>query len=178
MGKEFRVEKLADEFGQYELYLKCDSCLHERRTTPPSAGQDLRMERETCRRRTSVALFGLRKTPMHSAGATLDAAARTQRSLKLDQFNRCQYALTPQGAWRSLTSVRLSWLVRGYTHIERCEAHRSIRTRRSVAAPRIFKCWKALYRGRGNANGILRNIFRGKGYLSLNRTLLCTQPEV
>lgn len=34
MGKDFHVEKLADEFGQYVLYLKCESCLHERRTTP------------------------------------------------------------------------------------------------------------------------------------------------
>ena len=34
MGKDFHIEKLADEFGQYELHLKCESCLHERRTTP------------------------------------------------------------------------------------------------------------------------------------------------
>ena len=34
MAKDFHVEKLADEFGQYVLYLKCESCLHERRTTP------------------------------------------------------------------------------------------------------------------------------------------------
>jgi hypothetical protein len=34
MGNDFRTEKLADEFGQYILYLKCESCLHERRTTP------------------------------------------------------------------------------------------------------------------------------------------------
>jgi hypothetical protein len=29
-----RYSTLSDEFGQYELYLKCESCLHERRTTP------------------------------------------------------------------------------------------------------------------------------------------------
>jgi len=34
MAKNFQIEKLADEFGQYELYLKCESHLHERRTTP------------------------------------------------------------------------------------------------------------------------------------------------
>ena len=34
MAKDFDVDKLADEFGQYVLYLKCESCLHERRTTP------------------------------------------------------------------------------------------------------------------------------------------------
>jgi hypothetical protein len=30
----FKVEKLSDEFGQYVLILKCESCLRERRTTP------------------------------------------------------------------------------------------------------------------------------------------------
>jgi hypothetical protein len=34
MPQEFRIEKLSDEFGQYELILKCESCLRERRTTP------------------------------------------------------------------------------------------------------------------------------------------------
>lgn len=34
MAKDFHVDKLADEFGQYKLYLKCESCSHERRTTP------------------------------------------------------------------------------------------------------------------------------------------------
>jgi hypothetical protein len=34
MGREFKVEKLSDEFGQYMLILKCESCLRERRTTP------------------------------------------------------------------------------------------------------------------------------------------------
>jgi hypothetical protein len=34
MGREFKVEKLSDEFGQYTLILKCESCLRERRTTP------------------------------------------------------------------------------------------------------------------------------------------------
>ena len=31
---EAEVEKLSDEFGQYMLILKCESCLRERRTTP------------------------------------------------------------------------------------------------------------------------------------------------
>jgi hypothetical protein len=34
MGRDFNVIRLSDEFGQYILYLKCESCLHERRTTP------------------------------------------------------------------------------------------------------------------------------------------------
>jgi hypothetical protein len=34
MERDFHIRKLADEFGQYVLYLKCESCLHERRTTP------------------------------------------------------------------------------------------------------------------------------------------------
>ncbi|MDB6042433.1 MAG: hypothetical protein JWM63_984 [Gammaproteobacteria bacterium] len=34
MGNDFQIEKLADEFGQYVLYRKCESCLNERRNTP------------------------------------------------------------------------------------------------------------------------------------------------
>jgi hypothetical protein len=34
MPREFKVEKLSDEFGQYVLILKCGSCLRELRTTP------------------------------------------------------------------------------------------------------------------------------------------------
>jgi hypothetical protein len=34
MAREFVVNKLSDEFGQYMLILKCESCLRERRTTP------------------------------------------------------------------------------------------------------------------------------------------------
>jgi hypothetical protein len=30
----FKVEKLSDEFGQYVLIPKCESCLREQRTTP------------------------------------------------------------------------------------------------------------------------------------------------
>jgi hypothetical protein len=43
MAKDFHVDKLADEFGQYVLHLKCESCLHERRTTPMRcmSGRDL-----------------------------------------------------------------------------------------------------------------------------------------
>ncbi len=34
MARDFKVERLSDEFGQYVLFLKCESCLHERKTTP------------------------------------------------------------------------------------------------------------------------------------------------
>jgi hypothetical protein len=58
MGREFRVEKLADEFGQYELYLKCESCLHERHTTPhllaKICGWDARLTDVVRRLRCSV----------------------------------------------------------------------------------------------------------------------------
>jgi hypothetical protein len=30
MRRGFKVEKLSDEFGQYELILKCGACGHER----------------------------------------------------------------------------------------------------------------------------------------------------
>jgi len=32
--REFKVERLSDEFGQYELHLKCENCAHERRVFP------------------------------------------------------------------------------------------------------------------------------------------------
>jgi hypothetical protein len=32
--REFKVEKLSDEFGQYTLILRRGSCMRERRTTP------------------------------------------------------------------------------------------------------------------------------------------------
>jgi hypothetical protein len=31
---DLEIKLLRDEFGQYELILKCESCLRERRTTP------------------------------------------------------------------------------------------------------------------------------------------------
>ena len=34
MPREFRVEKLSDEFGQYTLVLKCSSCGHARMAEP------------------------------------------------------------------------------------------------------------------------------------------------
>ena len=48
MGRGFKVDKLSDEFGQYELILKCEACGHERRTLPKSlanfCGWDARLE--------------------------------------------------------------------------------------------------------------------------------------
>ncbi len=34
MGREFNVNRLSDEFGQYQLYLKCSACAHERQPYP------------------------------------------------------------------------------------------------------------------------------------------------
>ena len=34
MRREFHVEKLSDEFGQYTLVLKCTACGHERTAEP------------------------------------------------------------------------------------------------------------------------------------------------
>ena len=36
MRRDFKVEKLSDEFGQYDLILKCGACGHERRIVPKS----------------------------------------------------------------------------------------------------------------------------------------------
>jgi hypothetical protein len=58
MPRDFHVEKLSDEFGQYELWLKCESCLHERRASPHTlaklCGWDARLENVMRRMRCSI----------------------------------------------------------------------------------------------------------------------------
>jgi hypothetical protein len=39
MAREFQIDKLSDEFGQYTLILKCDQCGHERITQPTTLGR-------------------------------------------------------------------------------------------------------------------------------------------
>jgi translation initiation factor 2 beta subunit (eIF-2beta)/eIF-5 len=39
MGREFHIDKLSDEFGQYLLILKCDACGHERSSDPHTLGR-------------------------------------------------------------------------------------------------------------------------------------------
>ena len=39
MAREFHIEKLSDEFGQYTLILKCEKCEHERVTQPITLGR-------------------------------------------------------------------------------------------------------------------------------------------
>jgi hypothetical protein len=72
MAKDFHVDKLADEFGQYELYLKCESCLHERRTTPHLlanlCGWDARLTDVARRLRCSVC--GKRKCTARAVAIT------------------------------------------------------------------------------------------------------------
>ena len=34
MPKDFKVQRLSDEFGQYLLVIKCAGCAHERRAYP------------------------------------------------------------------------------------------------------------------------------------------------
>lgn len=57
MRRGFKIDKLSDEFGQYDLILKCGVCGHERRTTPHTlanfCGWDARLEDVTCRLRCS-----------------------------------------------------------------------------------------------------------------------------
>jgi hypothetical protein len=58
MARDFKVDKLSDEFGQYVLFLKCASCLHERRTTPDLlakiCGWDAKLDDVARRMRCSV----------------------------------------------------------------------------------------------------------------------------
>jgi len=57
MRRGFKVEKLSDEFGQYDLYLKCEACGHERRVVPKSlanvCGWDAKLDDVTRRLRCS-----------------------------------------------------------------------------------------------------------------------------
>jgi hypothetical protein len=39
MAREFRINKLSDEFGQYTLVLKCSECGHERTAEPNTLGR-------------------------------------------------------------------------------------------------------------------------------------------
>jgi hypothetical protein len=39
MAREFRIDKLSDEFGQYLLILKCAECGHERASDPHTLGR-------------------------------------------------------------------------------------------------------------------------------------------
>jgi hypothetical protein len=52
------IKLLRDEFGQYELWLKCESCLHERRASPHTlaklCGWDARLGDVVRRMRCSI----------------------------------------------------------------------------------------------------------------------------
>jgi hypothetical protein len=56
--RDLKINKLSDEFGQYELHLKCESCLHERKTVPHTlaklCGWDARLEDVAQRMRCSI----------------------------------------------------------------------------------------------------------------------------
>jgi hypothetical protein len=57
MPREFRIDKLSDEFGQYTLVLKCSVCNHERTAEPHALGRlcgwDARLEEVAKRMRCS-----------------------------------------------------------------------------------------------------------------------------
>jgi hypothetical protein len=57
MRREFRIEKLSDEFGQHTLVLKCAACGHERTAEPHTLGRlcgwDARLEDVAKRMRCS-----------------------------------------------------------------------------------------------------------------------------
>jgi hypothetical protein len=39
MGRDFHIEKLSDEFGQYLLIIRCTACGHERSSDPHILGK-------------------------------------------------------------------------------------------------------------------------------------------
>ena len=57
MGRDFKVIRLSDEFGQYTLVLKCAECGHERKAEPLTLGRlcgwDARLEDVAKRMRCS-----------------------------------------------------------------------------------------------------------------------------
>jgi DNA-directed RNA polymerase subunit M/transcription elongation factor TFIIS len=57
MTREFRINQLSDEFGQYTLVLKCSKCGHERKAEPHTLGRlcgwDARLEDVAKRMRCS-----------------------------------------------------------------------------------------------------------------------------
>ena len=57
MRRGFKVEKLSDEFGPYNLILKCEACGHERKILPKAlanfVGWDAKLEDVTRRLRRS-----------------------------------------------------------------------------------------------------------------------------
>jgi rRNA maturation protein Nop10 len=57
MGRDFHIDKLSDEFGQYTLLLKCAECGHERSASPTTLGRlcgwDARLETVAKRMRCS-----------------------------------------------------------------------------------------------------------------------------
>jgi hypothetical protein len=57
MGRNFHIEKLSDEFGQYTLILRCAACSHERAAEPRAlsglCGWDAKLEAIAKRMRCS-----------------------------------------------------------------------------------------------------------------------------
>jgi hypothetical protein len=56
--RDLDIKLLRDEFGQYDLCLKCESCLHERRASPHTlaklCGWDARLGDAVRRMRCSI----------------------------------------------------------------------------------------------------------------------------
>ncbi len=67
MPREFRVEKLSDEFGRYTLILKCGLCLRERRTSPNMIAHICGWDAPG-RRRPADAVLDLRREAVLDAG--------------------------------------------------------------------------------------------------------------
>ncbi len=79
--RDFKVDRLSDEFGQYEIFLQCP-CGHERRCRPETlariAGWDARLEAVARRMRCSkCARRGCRvRVVALAAGRAADGARR------------------------------------------------------------------------------------------------------
>jgi hypothetical protein len=81
--RDLEIKLLRDEFGQYELQLKCESCLHERQASPHTlaklCGWDARLEDVVRRMRCSIC----GKNKVHGARGAADDTSRVQIALGL-----------------------------------------------------------------------------------------------
>jgi hypothetical protein len=77
--RDLKITKLGDEFGQYELILKCGSCLRERHTTPHLlaniCGWDAKLEDVARRMRCSVC--GAKKCTARALPVTVPRGYKT-----------------------------------------------------------------------------------------------------
>lgn len=83
MAQNREIKLLRDEVGQYELHLKCESCLHERPASPHTLAKLCGWGCAAGRRGAADALFDLWEEKVYGARGAADDAERVQESLRM-----------------------------------------------------------------------------------------------